>query len=417
MKERILNSGDLVKLKTHEKEWVGIALESYNPEIILLKLNSGYNVGIKESEVLNLEVLEEAKKIEKKEFLFQKKEGLRNVAIIMTGGTISSRLDPKTGGVIATETEEILKIAPGINEICNIVKIAKPFTKFSEDMSYKDWKKIAEAAEKFLNDKDIDGLIITHGTDFLHYTSSALSFFLKDLNKPVAITGSQRSIDRGSTDASLNLICSARYAVSDIAEVALISHETTNDTTCIAIEGTSARKMHTSARDAFKSINSTPLARISVDSFEILKTFKARDKDKKVSLDDSFEEKIATIKITPGSDPEILDFYQSKGYKGIILEVSGIGQVPGKNSKENWLPKIKKAINNGLVICATAQTIFGRLNPKVYSSGRELEKTGIIFLEDMTSETAFVKLGFVLGHKNWNKEQKMLESLNEEVSS
>jgi glutamyl-tRNA(Gln) amidotransferase subunit D len=417
MKTKVFNIGDKVSLQTKEKVWEGYILESYDPEIILLKLTSGYNIGIREGEVLEAKVIEKNKSLEKQKPILEQDKKLRNIAMIITGGTISSRLDPKTGGVISTDAEEILNIAPEIKDICNIVKIETPFMKFSEDMDPSDWKKIAESTKNLLNDSKIDGIIITHGTDTLHYTSAALSFFLVGLNKPVALTYSQRSIDRGSTDASLNLVCAAKYATSDIAEIALIGHENTNDNFCLAMPGTKVRKMHTSRRDAFKVINAKPIARISKDNFEILREFNARDKEKEVKLDVKYSDKVALIQIHPGMDPSILEYYEKEGYRGIILETTGLGQVPSKSSENNWLPKIKKAIDNGMVICATPQTIYGRLNPNVYSSGRDLQKTGIIFLEDMLPETAFIKLGWILGHPTWAKEkEKIKEKLLENIS-
>jgi len=407
MKTKTFTPGDKVKIQTKSRTWEGHALQSHDPEIILLKLKSGYNIGIRENEILDASILEKVNPAEKKELEQEQNKKLPNIAMIILGGTISSRLDPKSGAVISTDSEEILNIAPEIKTIANI-KIESPFMKFSEDMGPEDWKKIAEVCEKNLNDESIDGIIITHGTDFLHYTSAALSFFLQDLNKPVALTYSQRSTDRASTDAALNLICAARYATSDIAEVALIGHENTNDKTCLAMPGTNVRKMHTSKRDAFKIINTEPLARISEDKIKILKTFNAKNNNK-IKLDTKFSDKVASIKITPGQDPAILEYYEQQGYKGIILEITGIGQVPAQEAKFNWLPKIKKAIQNGITICATAQTIFGTLNPNVYTAGRDLQKTGIIFLNNMTSETALVKLGWVLGHKSWNPKEKMLE--------
>jgi len=281
-------------------------------------------------------------------------------------------------------------------------------------MGPKDWKKIAEVCEKHLNDESIDGIILTHGTDTLHYTSAALSFFIQDLNKPIALTYSQRSVDRASTDAALNLMCAARYATSDVAEVALVGHENTNDNSCLAIPGDKTRKMHSSKRDAFKPINTEPIARINPDEIKILKTFNAKDKARKVKLDTKFLSQVTSIKVHPNQDPSILEYYEKQGYKGIVLEVTGLGQVPGKQSEFNWLPKIKKAIDNGMTLVATAQTIYGRLNPNVYSAGRDLQKTGIIFLDGMTSETALIKLGWVLGHKNWNPKEKMLENISNE---
>ncbi len=420
MKIKTLTPGDKVKLQTKTKEWIGTILESYDSEIILLKLDSGYNIGIREGEILNLKILEKSKETEKTKLELKQDSKLKNIAMIITGGTISSRLDTKTGGVISTDAEEILNIAPEISKIANIIKIEKPFMKWSENMSFSDWKILAETCEKLLNQEDISGVIITHGTDFLHYTSSALSFFLKDLNKPVALTYSQRSIDRGSTDAHLNLICAAKYAVSDVAEIALIGHKDLNDKYCLAMPGTKVRKMHSSRRDAFKIINSQAIAEISKTEFKILKDFNARNNNK-VKLDAKYNDKVALLQIYPGQTPDILDYYQKQGYKGIILELSGLGQLPTQQSKSNWLPKLKKAISSGMIICGTPQTIYGRLDANVYSAGREIRKTGLIFLEDMLPETAFIKLAWVLGHKEWAKDKniiigKLLENISGEFN-
>jgi len=419
MQTKTFSPGDKVKLRTKSKTWEGHILESHDPEIILLKLKSGYNIGIREGEILDATVIEKGKEIEKPEVELEKNEKLRNVAMIITGGTISSRLDPKTGGVIPTDAEEILNIAPELKEICNIVKIEKPFSKWSENMEFADWKKLAETCEKLLNDESIDGIIITHGTDFLHYTSAALSFFIQNPNKPIALTYSQKSIDRGSTDAALNLICSARYAISDIAEIALVGHKDSSDKTCLAIPGTKVRKMHASRRDAFKAINAGPIAEVTKDNVKILKEFNARS-GKKAKLDAKFDNKVALIQIYPGQDPAIIEYYQEQGYNGLIVETAGIGQMP-TDKKFNWIPKMKKAIQGGMTICAAAQTIYGRLNPNVYAPTRRVNKTGIIFLEDMLAETAFVKLGWVLGHKTWAKDkskikEKMLENISGEFS-
>ncbi|MFH1521401.1 MAG: Glu-tRNA(Gln) amidotransferase subunit GatD [archaeon] len=412
MKTKTFAPGDKIKLQTKSRTWEGYVLQSHDPEIILLKLPSGYNVGIRENEILDATILEKSKTAQKQKTEIQQNENLPNVAIIITGGTISSRLDYKTGGVISTDKEAILDIAPEIKNICNPI-IVSPFMKFSEDMDPKDWGKLAETCELYLNDESIRGIIITHGTDTLHYTSAALSFFIQHLNKPIALTYSQRSVDRASTDAALNLICSAKYAISDIAEIALVGHKNTNDEICLAMPATKVRKLHTSKRDAFKIVNDTPIAEITPEKINILKTFNARSNGKP-KVDTKFLDKVALIKIYPGQDPAILEYYKQEGYKGIVLEVTGLGQVPGKASLTNWIPKIKGAIQDGMIMCATPQTIYGRLNPNVYSTGRELQKTGIIFLDGMLSETALVKLGWVLGHKKWNVKEKMLEEISNE---
>ncbi len=422
-KLKSLNSGDYVEVHLMKKIYEGILLEIPETEkgIVLLKLDSGYNIGFSKKDVLKIKLLKKFK--EKIEDLEIKKDSKKpNIAMIITGGTISAKLNPKKGGVDWLDTpESLFKFYPEVFEKVNILKVEVPFMKASEDMDFKEWKKISNVTEKFLNDSNIKGIIITHGTDFLHYTAAALSFFLKDLNKPVVLTYSQRSIDRASSDANLNLQCSALAAISDIAEVMIVGHATISDDYCYALPGTKVRKMHTSRRDAFKVINEKPFAKIFKDKIELISDYKKRNNKKKVKTDAKFEEKVALVKIFPGQSSEILDYYLRKKYKGIILEMSGLGHVPTKRAQKSWTTKLKEVQKKGLIVCAAAQTVYGRLDPLVYSNGRELLKTGIIYLEDMLAETALVKLGWVLGHSEWVKskeivKEKMLENFAHEIN-
>ncbi|MBI2629677.1 Glu-tRNA(Gln) amidotransferase subunit GatD [Candidatus Pacearchaeota archaeon] len=412
-------TGDKIKITTAKETIEGTLLESYQPEIILIKLKSGYNIGIKKEDIINIAQIEKKKPApEKKAREIKPDKNLPKIDIIMTGGTISSRLDSKTGGVSwLTSADDFFKFYPELFDIVNIRKIIIPFMKASENMDAKDWQEIAKETEKSLNDSEISGVIITHGTDFLHYTSAALSFFLKDINKPVVLTYSQRSSDRASSDASLNLQCAARAAISEIAEVMLVGHSSTNDNFCFALKGNKVRKMHSSRRDAFKPVNSMPIAKIYPDRIEPLTSYNKRDNNKKVKLDSNFNEKIALVKFYPGMNPEIFD-YLSQKYEGIVIEASGLGHLAIDEARKNLLPAIKKAIDNGLIVCITSQTLYGRVNPYVYSPGRKLMKSGIIFLEDTLPETAYVKLGYVLGHKNWKSQikEKMQENLSGEIN-
>jgi glutamyl-tRNA(Gln) amidotransferase subunit D len=412
--------GDEVRFKLNNKEIDGVVLENSDSDIVLIKLDSGYNIGISKENILGCRVLKKFKKEEKlmETPIVLSKKDMQSIGLIITGGTIAAKYDPKTGGVHwLTDLNEFKKFYPEIFNIAHVKKIEVPFMTASEAMTSEHWIKIAECAKKMLDDPDIKGVIVTHGTDFLHYTSAALSFFLRDLNKPVVLTYSQRSIDRASSDASMNLQCAAKMALSDCAEVMLVGHATINDDYCYALRGTKVKKMHSSRRDAFKPINTEPIAKVWPDKVEYLSSFKKRDDKRKVELDVSFSDKIALVKYYPGQDPSILDFYALK-YKGIIVEAAGLGHFAPKESAHNWIPALKKHIKNGLVVCATAQTTFGRLDPLVYSNGRDLIEAGVIFLEDMLSETAFVKLGWVLGHYGWkaNVSGKMLENFAGEMS-
>lgn len=402
-------AGDEISIKLkNRKEEKGILLESHEAGIVLLKLKSGYNVGIKKRDINQIKILKKAEKEKEEEKI--KMQGKQIVEMIITGGTISSSLDVKTGAVKwLTSPSQLFKFYPDIFEKVDL-KIENPFMKASENMNSKDWIKLAKLVARALNDSNVRGVIIAHGTDFLHYTASALSFFLKDLNKPVVLTYSQRSIDRGSSDAQLNLICAAQAALSDMAEVMLVGHASMNDDFCYALRATKCRKMHSSRRDTFRPINCKPIAKIWADGrIELFEEYKQRQKSK-VKADAVFEEKVALIKFYPGQSPDILDFYKKQKYKGIVIEMSGLGHVitEGKN---NWIPKLKELINKGIIICAAPQTLYGRLDPLVYSPGRELEKIGIIYLEDMLPETALVKLGYALGHKDISKNKEKVREM------
>jgi len=413
MKGKDAEVGDKIRIKTTKEEIGGVLLESHEPGVFLIKLGSGYNIGIKKEDVVEVKLIEKAKKSELESgFKLSGKKPI--VDLIICGGTISSSLDSKTGAVKwVTKPEDLFRFYPEIFNLCDI-RIINPFMKASENMSSYDWIKIAKQVVKSLNEDNVHGVIITHGTDFLHYTASALSFFLKNVNKPVVLTYSQRSTDRGSSDAELNLYCSAKAALSDIAEVMLVGHASSNDDFCYALQGNKCRKMHSSSRDAFKPINCTPLAKIYPDKVEFLRDYNKRKtgKENKVEFDPVFEEKVSLVKFYPGQDPEILEHYLQEGYRGLIIEMSGLGHVltEGKN---DWLPVLKKIIAKGMIVCAAGQTIYGRLDPLVYSPGRELKKAGVIYLSDMLAETAFVKLGWVLGKTNKKEEieKLMLENI------
>jgi len=408
--------GDLVEIITKKGNEQGRLLESHEVGVVLLKLDSGYNLGIKKEDIKKIVLKEKAneEEVSKKPKLGQ---GKPRIDIIMTGGTISSSLDVKSGGVKPlTSPEKLFEFYPGIFEIADI-KIKNPFMKFSENMLPSDWQRIAKEVVKSLNDHECHGVIVTHGTDTLHYTAAALSFMVKDLNKPVVLTYSQRSTDRGSSDAELNLFCAAKVALSDIGEVVLVGHGNSNDDFCYVLPGAKVRKMHASRRDAFKSINASPIAKVSKEGdIEILRDYWKRKK-RKAELDASFEEKVALIKYYPGQDPKIIDYYIKEKYKGLVIEMTGLGHVLNEGAG-NWIPYIKKAIEKGIVVCAAPQTLYGRLQPNVYESGRKLEKTGIIYLKDILPETALVKLGYVLGHTEWNDKvkEKMLENISKEFN-
>lgn len=433
MKSKKLKIGDRVKILKDGKEFQGFLMpriEIGDLNSLVIKLDNGYNIGLKYEKGLKIQKMGQVIKLgsipSKK---FSRKPGLPSVSLIATGGTIGTHVDYKTGGVFMVRTpEEIVATTPELENIVNMKTMLRPFTVASEDMNHKHWQELAELVAKELN-KGARGVMVTHGTDTLHFTSAALSFMLKNLTKPVALVGAQRSPDRGSFDGVMNLVCGSYFTgYSNIGEVCVVMHGTTNDDFCFAHRGTKVRKMHTSRRDAFRSINEIPLAKIWPNGkIEIGNENYRRFDDKKVVVDYKFEPKIALVKSYPGSDPEILDWYVHKGFKGIVIEGSGLGHVPTGESgvkigefdqKFSWIPHIKKAVENGVVVVMTSQTLYGRVHPFVYRNLRLVYEAGGIYGEDMLPEVAYIKLGHVLGHtKDVEKaKQMMLMNLAGEIN-
>ncbi|MFZ2456754.1 MAG: Glu-tRNA(Gln) amidotransferase subunit GatD [Candidatus Altiarchaeia archaeon] len=389
--------GNKVVVDTKEGKYSGIVME--RPELadkdhIVIKLENGYNVGIGIDKITGIQVIERGiKQEEYKPGKHVTDPGKPTISVLATGGTIASRVDYLTGGVHSAFTaEELVSAVPELEEIANI-RVKQVFNKFSENIAPSDWVKIAQETYNEIK-KGADGIVITHGTDTMHYTSAALSFMLKT-PVPVVITGAQRSSDRGSSDAAMNLIDAAVAAShGKFAEVAIVMHAESSDTKTYIHPGTKARKMHTSRRDAFKTVNGEPIG--TVENRMITYT---RRKNKPLGgecvLDAKLEEKVFLLKCHPGLAPQAIDNLVRMGYRGILLEGTGLG-----HTSDSLFDSIKKAAEAGVAIAMASQTLYGRVDMNVYSTGRRLLDMGVIPCEDMSAETAYVKLMWVLGHTN-----------------
>ena len=384
----------------------GILMPNEETDAIVVKLDNGYNIGIDNKKIKKIDIIEKYKKTEKKAEKVKINKNKPTISILHTGGTIASKVDYSTGAVTASfKAEDLYEKFPELENIANIKSILIS-NLMSEDILFSDYQKIADAVKKEIN-KGVDGVIIGHGTDTLAVTSAALSFIFKNLPIPVLIVGSQRSSDRGSTDAAMNLICASEFiAKTDFAGVAICMHENTDDNKCVILPATKTRKLHTSRRDAFKAVNDTPIATIDFDSRKIQfikKDYNKKNK-KKVSMKNKFEDKVAVLRTFNNMGPDFFEVLTKKRYKGLVLEATGIGQAP-TNIKEN-LPNyeaLKKFISNGGVVALTSQCIFGKVHRDIYTNCRRLADIGVIFGEDMLTDTAYVKLAWLLG--NYPKEK------------
>lgn len=411
LKSQNISIGDIISVKKDDAEYRGMLLdraEDADELHIVLKMDSGYNVGI----ALNGSEVKLLEKGDKPEINLppldiQRDPEKMDVSIISTGGTVASIIDYKTGAVHPAFTaDDLLRATPELLDEANISGKAI-MNILSENMKPEFWVQSARAVADEITE-GADGVVVAHGTDTMHYTAAALSFIL-ETPVPIIITGAQRSSDRPSSDAFINLMSSVAMAKSDIAEVTVCMHATENDNQTHIHRGTRVRKMHTSRRDTFNSINSPPLARVKDGRVKIIdKTFTPRKRGEcQLEVNDSLEEKVCFIKSYPGIAAELMDYHIDKGYRGILMEGTGLGHCP-----DHLIPSLERAADEEIPVVMTSQCLYGRTNLNVYSTGRKILSSGVISVGDMLPETAYVKLIWALGQTNQLKEVKTIMQTN-----
>ncbi len=415
--------GDRVRIEKNGTVYEGKVMPSMEG-YVALKMKSGYNAGFSVDEV-RITLLEseerekDANKAGVKECKPRAEEAasrsgkLPKVAILSTGGTIASKIDYRTGAVSSQFTaDDILTAIPELKEIADF-KGRVISSILSENMDQESWQNLAKAVVEEIK-AGAEGIIVTHGTDTMMYSAAALSFMI-DTPVPIVFVGSQRSADRPSSDNAMNAICAACVAVSDIAEVSVVMHGTTSDEYCEIHRAAKVRKMHSSRRDAFKSVNSLPIGTVDYETREI-KTLIDYTKrgEKTLQFKPGMESKCAIVKFIPGADPAVLEHYINAGYRGLVIEGTGLGHVSTK-----WIPNIQKAVAAKIPIIITTQCLNGRVCDRVYDTGRDILKAGAIEGEDTLPETSLVKLMWVLGQTDdFETALKMLKSnLSGEVTA
>ena len=386
--------GDSVKILA-DITYSGIIMPRYehgDDKHIVLKLKSGYNIGLEISKIENIEKLPSKEKIIEENEKIEKNKNLPNILLLSTGGTIASKIDYRTGAVTPVLTaEELNSSVPELAKIANIeAKVL--FSEYSENIMPKHWLKIAESIKEY-SKSDYSGIIIAHGTDTMHYTSAYLSFSLAGFPIPIVLVGSQRSSDRASSDAALNLIGATKFLTEFKSNgIYIAMHQDENDETIACHIGTRVRKNHTSKRGAFQTVGDDPAFLIVNNKIHNnMKTdfFTTKEFTPKIKIN----EKVALIKYHPGYDPSLLKNIIDSKYKAIIFEGTGLGHIG-----ENMYPMIKIANEKGIFMGMTSQCIDGRVRMTVYESGRDLLDLGIIPLENMIPEIALVKAMWITGN-------------------
>jgi glutamyl-tRNA(Gln) amidotransferase subunit D len=427
--------GDSVMIETNNATHVGILIprhEYADANHLVLKLKSGYNIGIKIEKIKSIKKITE--KVDpniKPDTNYKYKDyfshenadqnfsqsQLPNLSLLSTGGTISSKIDYRTGGVMAALTaKELNDSIPELTRIANIDPEVV-LSEYSENIKPEHWSQIARKVANNILSGKYDGIIVSHGTDTMHYTSAALSFALQNLPIPVVLVGAQRSSDRPSSDASLNLIGACTFATrSRFSGVFVAMHYSISDEVIACHIGTRVRKNHTSRRDAFHSIDVYPFSLIKKDQIEISRQYtdlKFQERNKNLEsmvVRPNFESKVSLLKFYPGFDCRMIDYCVDLGHKAIILEGTGLGHI-----NKECFSQIENAVNKGIIIFMTSQCIWGRTALTVYDTGRDLLSLGVIPLSNMTSETALVKAMWCFG--NFTEEKEVIKTMTSNIAN
>lgn len=413
LKRNNLRVGDSVKVLS-DLTFYGIIMPRYehtDDKHIVIKMKSGYNVGIEIENIKKIEKISHNEHKPEPTEKVKKDHRLPKILLLSTGGTIASKVDYRTGAVTPIlSAEELNSSVPELAEIANIDTVAL-FAEYSENITPTHWVKIANKLNEYVN-SDYVGIIIAHGTDTMHYTSSFLSFALAGYPIPIALVGSQRSPDRASSDAALNLIGATQFLIEcNTNGIFVVMHNDESDDTIACHLGTRVRKNHTSKRGAFQTVGGEPA--FIVINKKIEKNM-SHDffSEKKFMPKVNVDTKVALVKYHPGYSPEILENIIESGYKGIIFEGTGLGHI-GKTMYDS----IKKAKERKIFLGMTSQCIDGRVRMTVYESGRDLLNLGIIPLEDMIPEVALVKAMWTIGNFDSNEiKDVMLKNIASEMS-
>ena len=407
-----------VEIESQQGRFCGLVLprsETADDQHIVLKLVSGYNIGVAAASVVSMKEVgrrEAHYHIPEKEFPVD--PGKPNVVLLGTGGTIASRLDYRTGAVIpAFSPGELYGSVPELADICNL-RTEKLFGVFSENMGPLQYVRLAERIGECIAE-GVDGIVIGHGTDTMHHTAAILTFMVQDPPVPIVMVGSQRSSDRPSSDAASNLINSVKAAAEgDIAEVLVCMFGPTSDQYGLLHRGTRVRKMHSSYRSTFRTIGDVPLAMVDPAGIRHLRQdYKRRRADRSVRINTAFEEKVTILYYYPNMLPDVVDAVVEKGYRGIVIAGTGLGHV-----NKPLYSALRRACEKGVHIYMTVQTLWGYVQMYVYETGREIMGLGVQPAANMLPEVAYMKLCWALGQTDDREEVQriMLTPVSDEIT-
>lgn len=330
---------------------------------------------------------------------------MKKVAIIYTGGTIGMIKDQGTN-IPCNDPELLLSIIPELSEIAQIGW----FNLFNMDscmINIQEWNQIAYKVYELYD--EYDGFVIMHGTDTMVYTSTALSYTLKNLNKPIVFTGSQKPLSERRNDARNNIINSIEFSTNELREVMICFNN-------LLLRANRSTKISNHRYDAFISPNFPPLAIIGIDiewSSNIIRAY-SKQKDP-LFIDNLNSYNIPIIKVYPNFNSSILKSFQEISIDGLIIEAFGSGTLPDYN--DSFSSFIKSLTQKNIPVILTSQSIQGSINPSSYETGKKAIMNGAINGRNITTEAAYVKMMYLMSHYNHldTIRKKFYESISGEI--
>ena len=323
----------------------------------------------------------------------------KKILVLATGGTIASQLSEE-GLVPGLTIDQVISMVTGLNDIYDVT--AKDILNLdSSNIQPEEWLYIAKKIDEEYS--SYDGIVITHGTDTMGYTASALSYLLQGIPIPIVFTGSQLPVLHPLSDSIENLRCALAFAATGHGGVFVAFNRK-------IILGCRAVKVRTSNFDAFESVNAPVVASITSKGLEINADMLPNTKGQPYKFYQEVNHQVFLIKLTPGFNPAIFDMLLEMNYKGIIIEAFGSGGIHFIH--RDLVSKITKLSESGIAVVVTSQCLYEHSDLSVYQAGQMALKAGAIPAYDMTTEAAITKLMWALSYTNTLQEVSDIFSTN-----